>query len=61
VSEKRKREEEGIIVAAAANRRPLYPDLKWQCDAAKVHDDVYSVLKFSLGEWAQVRNTLPRV
>lgn len=36
VSEKRKREEEGIVVAAAANRRPLCPDLRFPCNKQEV-------------------------
>jgi len=53
VSEKRKREEEGIIVAAAANQRPLCPDLQFECNTNLVHDDVFKILKFSIGEYVQ--------
>ncbi|KAK3272628.1 hypothetical protein CYMTET_19089 [Cymbomonas tetramitiformis] len=52
ISEKRKREEEGMIIAAAANRRPLCPDLKFPFSDPQVHDDIYKILKLCMAEFS---------
>ncbi|KAK9090560.1 hypothetical protein Sjap_023737 [Stephania japonica] len=50
INEKKRKEEDGLLVIAAGNRRPIIPNFEYEYSNPDIHEDLYQLIKYSCGE-----------
>eukprot|EP00268_Persea_americana_P032753 TRINITY_DN322_c0_g1_i5.p1 TRINITY_DN322_c0_g1~~TRINITY_DN322_c0_g1_i5.p1 ORF type:complete len:1449 (+),score=328.48 TRINITY_DN322_c0_g1_i5:313-4659(+) len=61
INEKKRTEDDLILVIAAGNKRSIIPNLEFDYTDSEIHNDLYQVIKYSCGEVCSTMEQLEKV